>query len=356
MSFIKNLFPGKSEFERSSDQMLINILSTLRESAMIVGEDTRILAANQAAYEAFGRNNGPLTEKRLTGVIRDLTLHEAFRAAIEEEKTSEIELELVGNESRKYSVRVAPLQIPGTKAAIGYFHDVTQIDRLERVRQEFLSNVSHELRTPLTSIIAFAETLEDGAIEDRENNTRFLRVIQRNAERMHRLIDDILELSSIESGNISIERQQCRLGAVIGEIFTSLSEKAAESGVELISEIGDDVRVHADPMRLEQMLVNLIDNAIKFNRQGGKVTVSHQGRNGFDVISIADIGEGIASDHLPRLFERFYRTDRARSREIGGTGLGLAITKHLALLHEGEVSVSSVLGEGSTFSVELPRR
>lgn len=355
MSFLTDLFKNNKLSADSPDEVFASILGTLKESAIVIGEDTRILAANQAAYEAFGRNNGPLTEKRLTAVIRDLTLHEAFRVAVEDREISEIQLELVGNENRKYAVRVAPLEISGEKAAIGYFHDITQIDRLERVRQEFLSNVSHELRTPLTSIIAFVETLEDGAIDDQENNIRFLKVIQRNAERMHRLIDDILELSSIESGNISIDPQYCRLRAMVTEIFTSLSGKAAESGVNLICDVTEDVRVLADPMRLEQMLVNLIDNGIKFNRNGGSVTVAHGGRDGMDMISVIDTGEGIAADHLPRLFERFYRTDRARSREIGGTGLGLAITKHLALLHGGEVSVSSTPGEGSTFSIELPK-
>lgn len=355
MSFLTDLFKSTNPSAGTPAEVFASILETLKESAIVIGEDTRIIAANQAAYEAFGRNNGPLNEKRLTAVIRDLTLHEAFRAALEDLKVSETQLELVGNENRKYAVRVAPLEISGEKAAIGYFHDITQIDRLERVRQEFLSNVSHELRTPLTSIIAFVETLEDGAIDDQENNIRFLKVIQRNAERMHRLIDDILELSSIESGNVSIELQRCRLSVVIAEIFTSLSGKASESGVALVSDVTEEISVVADPMRLEQMLVNLIDNAIKFNRPGGSVTVSYGSKNGIDVVSIADTGEGISSEHLPRLFERFYRTDRARSREIGGTGLGLAITKHLALLHGGEVTVSSTPGEGSTFSIELPK-
>lgn len=355
MSFISGWIPNSKENGISVDEMCKRILDALPESALIVGEDTGIQASNQAASAAFGRGDGDLTGRRLPEVIRDLTLHKTFLDVIDKGETSEIEIELIGTESRRYLVSIAPIQLPGLKAAIGYFQDVTQKDRLEKMRQEFLSNVSHELRTPLTSILAFVETLEDGAIDDKDNNLRFLKVIQRNAERMHRLIDDILELSSIETGGVIIEPQRLTLGNIVTEIFTSLSGKARQLGVTLINKVPEVAEINADPARLEQMLVNLIDNAIKFNRQGGSVTLELHEEGGTSVISVSDTGEGISSEHLPRLFERFYRTDRARSREIGGTGLGLAICKHLAILHGGEVSVSSVLGEGSTFRIELPK-
>lgn len=326
----------------------------MRESVIVVGKDTRILASNQAAYAAFGRRNGTLEDKRLSEVIRDLTLHEAFRKALEENKDSDIELEIPGAEKRKYDVHIAPIEFEKTTGAIGIFYDITQIELLERVRQEFLSNVSHELRTPLTSILAFVETLEDGAINDQENNQRFLGVIRKNAQRMHHLIDDILELSSIESGGISLEPKLIKPHALVEEVFTNLSGKASTRKIKLKNGVNADARVFADGARLEQMLTNLVDNAVKFSREAGSVTVKIERRNDCDVISVTDNGEGISGEHLQRIFERFYRTDRARSREIGGTGLGLAIVKHLARLHGGEVSVSSTLGKGSTFSVELP--
>jgi two-component system phosphate regulon sensor histidine kinase PhoR len=353
MSFFKSIFSKGNVPADQTRTTLNELFKTMRESVIVVGEDTRIFASNEAAYEAFGRRNGALENKRLTEVIRDLNLHEAFRSALEERKTSDVELEIVGTD-KKYDVRIAPFEFDEKRGAIGIFYDISQIERLENVRQEFLSNISHELRTPLTSILAFVETLEDGAIDDDENNLRFLGVIRRNAERMHHLINDILELSSIESGKITIEPKKCSLSSLTDEVFTNLSAKAAEKRVKLVNDVPRETSVFADAVRLEQMLTNLIDNAVKFNREAGSVSVSHARAGGSDVISVADTGEGISGDHLQRIFERFYRTDRARSREIGGTGLGLAIVKHLARLHGGEISVTSTPGKGSVFSIELP--
>jgi two-component system phosphate regulon sensor histidine kinase PhoR len=345
----------KKPVEAPKSIALFEILKTMREGVIVIGEDTRILASNQAAYDAFARSNGALEQKRLSEVIRDLSVHEAFRKALEEEAFSEIEFEFLAAEKRNFSVRIAPVGFDGTKNAVGIFYDLTQIARLEKVRQEFLSNVSHELRTPLTSILAFVETLEDGAIEDEENNRRFLSVIRKNAQRMHRLIDDILELSSIEAGNVSVEPKEMNLSAMVTEVFTNLSAKAAEKRVRLENKVSKSATVFADATRLEQILTNLADNAVKFNREGGSVVISHEQKNGKDFIHVADTGEGISAEHLQRIFERFYRTDRARSREIGGTGLGLAIVKHLARLHGGEISATSSVGKGSIFTLELTR-
>lgn len=355
MSFLKTFFPAKETDVNQTRIILNKILTAMRESVLVVDAGTRILACNKAACEAFARQNGTLENRRLSEVVRDLNLHKAFRQALEEQKFSNVALEFIGTEKRKYEVRVAPLEINGKNGAIGIFYDITQIEHLERVRQEFLSNISHELRTPLASILAFVETLEDGAIEDKDNNLRFLNVIRRNAERMRHLIDDILELSSIESGKIIITPKKVNLSVLVEEVFLNLSNKALERKIKLTNKVPKNICVYADSSRLEQMLTNLIDNAIKFNNENGQVTVFHQKKEKADLISVSDTGEGISGEHLQRIFERFYRTDRARSREIGGTGLGLAIVKHLARLHGGEVSVSSTPGKGSTFTIELPR-
>lgn len=351
-------FPSTTIVQTASDAASIEILEHLleanRESAIVINAGRAIVAANSAAEATFGERIGPLRSRRLTEVIRDLQLHEAFTRALENGSSTEVRLDLIGSGNRSFDVFVSPVDLEGSRHAIGVFYDVTRVERLEKVRQEFLSNISHELRTPLTSILAFVETLEDGAIDDAENNRRFLGIIKRNAERMHELIADILELSMIESGNVSIQTKTVRLKNLVDEVITSLSSKAAEREVGLFNYVPAEMTATADPVRLEQMLTNLIDNAVKFNRSGGRVTINASSSEEKTSISVGDTGEGILPDHLPRVFERFYRADRGRTREIGGTGLGLAIVKHLARLHGGEVSVNSVPSQGSTFTIEIP--
>jgi two-component system phosphate regulon sensor histidine kinase PhoR len=335
-------------------ELLDSVINALREPVLVVDKTTRIIAANEAASLAFARGAEKLGSRRLSEAIRDVELHSAVLRTIENNETIQTQLELLGIDTRNYDTTVSPLELVGEPHAIVVFYDITRLEKLERVRQEFLSNISHELRTPLTSILAFVETLEDGAIDDKDNNRHFLSVIRRNAERMHALIADILELSLIESGKVSIEKRPVRAAAIVDEIFTSLSGKAIARGIALRNHISADAHVFADPARLEQMLTNLIDNAIKFNRQDGAVTVQLNPKGGNSLISVSDTGEGILPEHQHRIFERFFRADRSRTREVGGTGLGLAIVKHLAKLHGGEVSVSSRLTEGSVFSIELP--
>ncbi|MBV9215272.1 MAG: PAS domain-containing protein [Acidobacteria bacterium] len=340
----------------SAEPVLQSILDAARECVLVVGADMRIAYCNVPAAVAFGREGLDIEGRRLSEVIRDLDLHEAFRRAVSKETSSDTRLELTREGRRKFDVHVAPLAIGGGLLGIGFFYETTQIDRLEVVRQEFLSNISHELRTPLTSILAFVETLEDGGIDDIENNRRFLSVIRRNAERMRELIADILELSLIESGNVSVDIRKVDLHVHVHEVMTALEAKAHERNVSLKNNVPASSPIHADSTRLEQMLTNLIDNAIKFNREGGSVTVSVNSASGRDVISVSDTGEGILPEHIDRIFERLYRTDRARVRGVGGTGLGLAIVKHLARLHGGEVTVESALGSGTTFRIELPSK
>jgi two-component system phosphate regulon sensor histidine kinase PhoR len=339
-------------------------MDSMREGVLVIDSAMRVVASNNSARDIF-RSDGAdsLGARRLSDLTRNPSIYSAFAAAVARGVRAEVKVETTrGTERRVYDLHVAPLRqrevVYGSdvRGAVGVFFDITRLERLERVRQEFLSNVSHELRTPLTAILTFVETLENGADEDRENSRRFLSVIRRNAERMHVLINDILELSAIEAGTVSVETRDVRLASLVGECFTALASHAAERRVALRSEVPTDVLVRADARRLEQMLTNLLDNAVKFNREGGEVVVTHERSGGRDRIIVRDTGEGIAPEHLPRIFERFYRVDRARSRALGGTGLGLAIVKHLARAHGGEATVRSAPGEGSAFTVELPAR
>ncbi len=331
-------------------------LGGMREGLLVVDSDLRVVASNPAAYRLFNLTSGKLDSMRLTDLTRNPAIYSAFLEALQGKELSGVKIETHDPGRRVFDLRVVPLGVTGRKnsaGAIGVFFDITQLEKLERVRQEFLSNVSHELRTPLTAILAFVETLEAGALNDPENSQRFLAIIRKNAARMQNLIDDILELSAIESGTTGVQPQTIDLRTLANDVITSLAAQATSRNVAVRNEVRTGTRVFADPRRLEQMLTNLVENAIKFNRDGGEVVIECE--NGIrSRIRVRDTGEGIPAQHLERLFERFYRVDRARSRDLGGTGLGLAIVKHLARAHDGEVRVKSELGQGSVFEIDLP--
>jgi two-component system phosphate regulon sensor histidine kinase PhoR len=336
-------------------ELLSATVNEMREGMLVIDSEMRVVASNRAAHNLFSNIEEPIDSRRLTELTRNPAVYDAFLDGVRGTERSGVHVEIHAPTRRVFDLRVIPLKLSeGGNAAAGVFFDVTRLERLEIVRQEFLSNVSHELRTPLTAIVALAETLETGAIDDAQNNRRFLAIIQKNAAHMHRLIDDILELSAIEAGNVRVRPEPIRLHPLVEDVIGSLDNLASARNVTVENIVAEHVEVSVDPDRLMQMMTNLVENAIKFNRPGGSVSISYKAA-GRDKITVEDTGEGIASHHLDRIFERFYRVDRARSRESGGTGLGLAIVKHLAHGHGGEVSVSSRLGVGTRFTIELPR-
>jgi two-component system phosphate regulon sensor histidine kinase PhoR len=363
-------------------ELLEAMMGSMREGLVVVDGGMRVVALNAAAREIFGADEEATTRSRhaqdegsaqrrgsaqrggepraLGELTRNPAVLGAFAETLARGRQVEAKVEAAGRDRRAYDLRVAPLKPRGgfgaQRGAVGIFFDITRLERLERVRQEFLSNVSHELRTPLTAIRTFVETLAAGVVDEPENNRRFLSIIDRNAARMQSLIDDILELSAIESGKVSVEPQPVALRALAQDVLTALAGRARERGVTLCNDVAEGVLVRADARRLEQMLTNLADNAVKFNRERGEVRVAHERTEARDRITVSDTGEGVAPEHVARIFERFYRVDRARSRSLGGTGLGLAIVKHLARAHGGEASVASTPGKGSSFTIELPRQ
>lgn len=359
-------------------------MSGMREGLLVVDKDMRVVASNAAAHRLFNLTRGKLDAQRLTELTRNPAIYSAFLDALRGTERSGVKIETHGPDRLVFDLRVVPLGSSngkgaesgqGAQGALGVFIDVTRMERLEHIRQEFLSNVSHELRTPLTAILAFVETLEAGAIDDKESSKHFLSIISKNATRMRNLIGDILELNAIEAGNVQVETEQVELYPVVNDVISSLATKASAERIVVTNGVPREVTVHADARRLEQMLTNLVDNAIKFNRANGQVTIKYENAacddqtvtpadgtwlrpgkaEARDKIIVEDTGEGIPGQHLERLFERFYRVDRARSRDMGGTGLGLAIVKHLARAHGGEVTVTSELGRGSSFTIELPQ-
>lgn len=329
-------------------------MTGMREGLLVVDEEMRVVASNPSARRLFNSSLTSINSQRLTQLTRNPAVYSAFLDALQGRETG-VKVETFGAGRQVFDLRVAPLEAGGdgaVRGAIGVFFDITRLEKLERVRQEFLSNVSHELRTPLTAILAFVETLESGSA-NHEESQRFLAIIRRNAARMQVLIDDILELSAIEAGTVNVQPMAVDLSILVDDVFGSLETEASARRVTLVNEVEKGTMVFADPPRLEQMITNLVENGIKFNREGGNVVLRCEAGTQTRII-VEDTGEGIPAQHLERLFERFYRADRARSRDVGGTGLGLAIVKHLARAHGGEVSVKSRLGEGSVFAIELP--
>ncbi len=329
----------------------------MREGLLVVNKDMRVVASNPAAYKLFNPSVSRLESQRLTELTRNPAIYSAFLDGLKGVERTGVKVETHGPERQVFDLRVVPIgggNGNGAAGALGVFFDITRTERLEIVRQEFLSNVSHELRTPLTAILAFVETLETGAMEDQESSQRFLSIIRKNASRMHGLIDDILELTAIEGGNVQLRAAPVELHPLVNDVIGSLAAKAFAQRIILTNNVGPGAVVYADARRLEQMLTNLIDNGIKFSRENGTVIIQHESGTR-DQILVEDNGDGIPAQHVERLFERFYRVDRARSRDLGGTGLGLAIVKHLALLHGGEVTVTSELGKGTTFTLHMPK-
>ncbi len=372
-----------------TNRLLAGVLATMREAVVIVDSQMQVALYNDAAApmfklpatdagrprartgtaidEAFGeqepagRPRRPIVDAssgvgdstrayRLTDVTRDPAINTAFRRVLEERTPVELRVEMADREQRSFQLNVAPL---GSDLAVGVFFDITQLERLERVRREFFANLSHELRTPLTTMLACSETLMAGAIDDPSNRTRFVETLHRHATRMSELISDISDLSAIESGQVELALKPVRLRRVVADVVALVESQQAESDITFSTSIPDMILVNADRTRLEQILYNLIDNAVKFNRQGGSVTVSAEEKDGGVAINIEDTGAGISASDLPRVFERLYRGDKSRSRKTEGTGLGLAIVKHLVHAHGGELSVVSELGQGSRFTVTL---
>ena len=235
-------------------------------------------------------------------------------------------------------------------------HDMTALRQLERVRTEFVANVSHELRTPLTAIQGYLETLLSGALEEPEHARRFLEIVLRHSERLGRLLNDLTDLSNIELGKVTLRREAVRLDEVVASVLAIIGPRATRSRVTVTADVAAALPpVSADRDRLAQILINLVDNAVKYTPEGGAVTVTGRALGGQAVeVAVADTGIGIPAADLPRITERFYRVDKARSRELGGTGLGLAIVKHLVMAHGGELRIESEQERGTTVRFTLP--
>ena len=337
---------------------LEGVLSSMQEGVIAVDPEERVLSLNPAAARWFDLPLERARGRSLQEVVRNLAIQKFVARSLKSREPAEEDMAVFQNGERILNVRSTPLQGAGsgTFGSLIVFNDVTQLRRLEDMRRDFVANVSHELKTPLTAIKGFVETLHQGQA-DPEEARRFLGIIAKHVDRLNVIIEDLLMLSRIEdeSERAEIKRETVRLHDVFANAV-QICRPAAEAKRIRIRVAGDEaLTASVDPVLLEQAVVNLLDNAVKYSDPEREVEISARAAEREILIRVRDQGVGIERRHLPRLFERFYRVDKARSRAVGGTGLGLAIVKHIAQAHGGHVSVESTLGEGSQFTIHLPR-
>jgi two-component system phosphate regulon sensor histidine kinase PhoR len=332
------------------------ILDGMVEGVMAIDGQECILLMNERARAMFGVGHARGEGKPFLEVIRNADLHEIFRSGRTAGGVFRRELRLIHPVDRTLRVTAVPLRMSGDDPGlVMVVDDVTELRRLEQVRTEFIANVSHELRTPLTAIQGYLETLLSGALEEREHARRFVEIAFRHTERLGRLLNDLTDLSNIELGKVSLRLAPTPLGPVVDSVLEIVAAKARDGEVALRADVSPALSVQADRDRLAQILINLVDNAVKYTPAGGAVTVRARATaDGRVESTVSDTGVGIPRVDLPRITERFYRVDKARSRELGGTGLGLAIVKHLVLAHGGEMAIESEEGRGTTIRVTLP--
>ncbi|MGD9851566.1 MAG: sensor histidine kinase [Nitrospirales bacterium] len=336
---------------------IVAVVENLVEGVLAFDPKGKVLFSNPSARRILGLEAKALQGSTVLEVIRHQQLAGLVEASrhLALHETRHAEVELHAPVPMVLEVYALPVPFSNKKqGSVIVLHDVTELRRLEQVRAEFIDNVSHELRTPLTAIVGYLETLLDEPTLDTPNNRKFVQVAHQHAERLSRLVNDLRSLSEIESGNIVVRKEVLQLGQVVEDVCEMFHSQVLKKDLNFVNQIHKKLQVQTDRDRLIQILVNVVDNAIKYTPPGG--TISFQVRLGGErvALQVKDTGQGIPSRDLSRVTERFYRVDRARSREEGGTGLGLSIVKHLAQLLGGKLRISSEVGKGTTIELDLP--
>ncbi|MCX6834323.1 MAG: ATP-binding protein [candidate division Zixibacteria bacterium] len=336
------------------------ILAGMSEGVVALDASDRVVSLNLSAAKLLNLDSEAAVGQTLFALVRIAVLHDLIAQAVEGSDVAETEFVTSGVEERHLLAHASALwDVEGKRAGVVLvLSDITRLKQLERVRQDFVANVSHELKTPITAIRGSVETLLDGALADAENGPRFLGIIDKQSARLSSLVDDLLSLARIEeqASQGAVQLTSMAVGDVLSAAVAACQEQAARKRIALGASCDPTLTAGINPRQLEQALINLISNAIQYSDDVRTVRVSAEAVGDEIRLSVADQGCGIEAKHLPRIFERFYRVDSARSRATGGTGLGLSIVKHVALAHGGRVDVTSTLGQGSTFMIAIPRR
>lgn len=335
---------------------LEGVLSSMAEGVLVVDKSGKIALINPSLRRTFLINTPP-ERKRPIEVVRNIAVQEMVDRALKgKEALVSQEIALYLPEEKTFRVNAVPVaRNDAVEDAILVFHDITELRRLERIRQDFVANVSHELRTPLASIKGYAETLREGALVDKANAKDFIDIIYHDSDRLGRLINDLLDLSKIESGQLNMVFVPMDVLEVARRAVAIVSGQAKKKSIAVTLDMPQELpEVLGDESRLSQVLLNLLDNAIKYTPEGGSIKIAAHSEDDSVRVDVTDAGIGIPENDLPRIFERFYRVDKGRSRELGGTGLGLSIVRHIVQAHSGRVWVKSEPGRGSTFSFTIP--
>jgi two-component system phosphate regulon sensor histidine kinase PhoR len=332
-------------------EILVAALNSIGDAVVAVDEDGEVVFANTAARQAFGSSGAPIIGNPFVWIFPEEHIVEALRASRDDQVRATHVVERPGKQL--YQVTTAPILEGGEWRALAVFHDITEIRRVESVRRDFVANVSHELRTPLAAVKSVIETLQSGALEEPEVAKDFLNRADREVDRLVTMVEELLELSRIESGEAPMKERLVDIGGVIADAVARLEPQASRAGLTLTADVSPGLQpVTGDPEQLERVVVNLVQNAIKFTPPGGNVEVLARAIEMGVEVSVSDTGDGILPEDLDRVFERFYKADRAR--ESSGTGLGLAVAKHTVEAHGGTISAESEPGKGATFRFTLP--
>lgn len=356
----------------AKNQELAAIFNSMIEGIIVVDKASRIVSVNPAIEKIFGVVRKEVEGRGFLEAIRNNDAYAVINSVLTKAMPLSVELSLVLPVRGIFEVNAVPIFDVSTSldinpersrriednavsGCLAVIHDITEIRRLETVRRDFVANVSHELKTPLTSIKGFVETLLEGAIDDKDNNRQFLEIIQDHAQRLDNLVNDLLSLSHLESKEIALKKTNFNFRQLVDGVISGFSSQLKKKNIEIKNDLPADMLITADSNRIEQVVTNLIDNAIKFNKEKGSVRIFSEGQDGKVKITVEDSGIGIPEKDITRIFERFYRVDKARSRQLGGTGLGLSIVKHIIELHGGNSGVESIEGLGSKFWFILPK-
>ena len=359
---LENIFARQEELDRQiagRESGTQTILRAMQDGLLVVDKSLRVTLVNQAFRKLFGLEEISLGTP-LRDVVRDATIDRLIAETLRTGKAMQSELILADsktNSERDVEVSAVPVKDEAdlTTGAVVLFHDITQLKQTDKVRRDFVANVSHELRTPLSIVRGYIETLLDNPKTSDKELSRILRVMERHSKRLGLLVDDLLTLAQLESRNTTLQFSDVQLAELFESVIRDWGKQLAKKRLKVAVDLSPEAQtIRADETRLHEVLYNLLDNAVKYSREDGEIHLQAAQHDHEIVLSVTDNGIGISKDDLPRIFERFYRADKARSRELGGTGLGLAIVKHIAQLHGGRAEAESELGRGTTIRVVLP--